>query len=109
MSFVSCLMFLTAAQVFLAFLLVLLVLLQSPESDTLGGFGGPQSNLGSMFGKSSSSSFIAKLTAVVAAAFIVNTILLVGTNARRVREVSVVSKTEAVSGQESNGSEVPFE
>ncbi|MGN7661419.1 MAG: preprotein translocase subunit SecG [Anaplasma sp.] len=100
-------MFLTAAQVFLAFLLVLLVLLQSPESDTLSGLGGSQSNPGAMFGKGSPSSFVSRLTAIVAAAFLVNTVLLVGTNARRVREVSIISKTEAVAGQESTSAEVP--
>ncbi|WP_271758112.1 preprotein translocase subunit SecG [Candidatus Anaplasma sp. TIGMIC] len=102
-------MFLVAVQVFLALLLVLLVLLQSPESDSLGSFGGAQCNLGSVFGKGSPSSLLARLTAVVAAVFILNTLLLVGIGSKSIREVSVTGEPETVSGREAKTGEVPSE
>ncbi|MEH0831017.1 preprotein translocase subunit SecG [Anaplasma bovis] len=102
-------MFLIVAQVFLALLLVLLVLIQSPESDGLSALGGSQYNLGSVFGKGSPSSFVAKLTAVVAAVFIVNTLLLVGTGSRDMRSVDVVGKAATTSELSNDFNGVPSE
>ncbi|AHX04236.1 preprotein translocase SecG subunit [Ehrlichia japonica] len=45
-----------------------------------------------MFTTGSSSSFITKLTVIIATAFIINTILLVGINAKSVHKESIVRK-----------------
>ena len=90
-------MVLTVIQVVLVFLLVVLILLQSPESDNLSGFGRTQSSLDSMFTTGSSSNFITKLTVAIAAAFIINTILLVGVNAKSVHKESIVKKIAEMS------------
>ncbi|AHC38951.1 preprotein translocase subunit SecG [Ehrlichia muris] len=85
-------MIFTVIQLVLVFLLVVLILLQPPESDNLSGFGSTQSSLGSMFATGSSSNFITKLTVIIATAFIINTILLVGINAKSVHKESIVRK-----------------
>ncbi|MGN7618938.1 MAG: preprotein translocase subunit SecG [Ehrlichia sp.] len=90
-------MILTVIQLVLVFLLVVLVLLQSPESDNLSGFGSTQSSLDSMFTTGSPSNFITKLTVIIATAFIVNTILLVGVNAKSVHKESIVKKITEMS------------
>ncbi|MFV9838481.1 MAG: preprotein translocase subunit SecG [Aaplasma endosymbiont of Hyalomma asiaticum] len=102
-------MFLVAVQVFLALLLVLLVLLQSPESDGLGGLGGAQCNLGVVFNRGSSFSLMATLTAVVAAVFILNTLLLVGMGSKSAREVSVTEESGTASVPEAGPGEAPSE
>ena len=102
-------MFLVAVQVFLALLLVLLVLLQSPESGSIGGFDGAQCNLGSVFSKGAPSTLIARLTALVAAVFIVNTLLLVGTGSRNAREVDIAGDIELTTKQNAGVGEVPSE
>ncbi|QXK92372.1 preprotein translocase subunit SecG [Neoehrlichia mikurensis] len=104
-------MFLTIIQIFLVFLLVVLVLLQPPESDSLSSFSSAQYNLGSIFTKSSSSSLINKLTGVIAAAFIINTLLLVGMNSKTLHENSIAN--EAAADKKSNNTsnteeKVPF-
>ncbi|WP_249548466.1 preprotein translocase subunit SecG [Anaplasma phagocytophilum] len=105
----TCLMFLVTVQVFLALLLVVLVLLQSPESDSLGGFGGAQCNLGAVFNRGSPSRLMARLTAVVATVFIINTLLLVGTGSKDVSGVDFAGESELVSGQDAGIGEVPSE
>ncbi|WDM85280.1 preprotein translocase subunit SecG [Ehrlichia sp. JZT12] len=90
-------MVLTVIQLVLVFLLVVLILLQSPESDNLSGFGSTQGSLDSMFTTRSPSNFITKLTVVIATAFIINTILLVGVNAKSVHKESIVKKIAEMS------------
>ncbi|AAZ68166.1 preprotein translocase subunit SecG [Ehrlichia canis] len=90
-------MVLTVIQLVLVFLLVILILLQPPESDNLSGFGGTQGNLDSMFSTGSSSNFITKLTVAIATAFIINTVLLVGVNAKSVHKESIVKKIAEMS------------
>lgn len=102
-------MFLVAVQVFLALLLVLLVLLQSPESGNLGGFDGAQCNLGSVFSKGAPSTLMARLTAFVAAVFIANTLLLVGTGSKGAREVDISSDIEITTKQSAVVGEIPSE
>ena len=102
-------MFLVAVQVFLALLLVLLVLLQSPESDGLGGLGGAQCNLGTAFNRGSSFSLMATLTAIVAAVFILNTLLLVGMGSKNTREVSITEESGVGFVQDEGPGEAPSE
>ena len=95
-------MFLTVIQLVLVFLLVILVLLQPPESDNLSGFGNTQNNLDAMFTTGSPSNFITKLTVIIATAFIINTVLLVGVNAKSIHKESVVKKIAEMSNVPTN-------
>ncbi|QGR02203.1 preprotein translocase subunit SecG [Ehrlichia ruminantium] len=109
-------MFLTVIQLVLVFFLVVLVLLQPPESDNLSGFGNTQNNLDAMFTTRSPSNFITKLTVIIATAFIINTVLLVGVNAKSIHKESVVKRIAAISNKtptdlptvEHNEDSVPF-
>ncbi|WP_045809004.1 preprotein translocase subunit SecG [Candidatus Neoehrlichia procyonis] len=104
-------MLLTIIQILLVFLLVVLVLLQPPESDSLSSFSSSQYNLGSIFTKSSSSSFTSKLTGVVAAAFIINTLLLVGISSKSLHENSITNEASVKKSNktpDNNEEKVPF-
>ncbi|WP_045804930.1 preprotein translocase subunit SecG [Ehrlichia muris] len=105
----------TVIQLVLVFLLVVLILLQPPESDNLSGFGSTQSSLDSMFTTGSSSNFITKLTVIIGTAFIINTILLVGINAKSVHKESIVRKIVDMSkvhnlpaAEHNNEDSIPF-
>lgn len=94
-------MVLEILQIVLVIILVILVLLQSPGTNSLSGFGGSQQN--SIFPINSSSGIISKLTAIVAAVFMINTLLLAGLHAKDIKKHSIAEKIE----QEK--SIVPFE
>ncbi|GHM58734.1 MAG: hypothetical protein sL5_08210 [Candidatus Mesenet longicola] len=95
-------MVLEILQIVLVIILVILVLLQSPGTSPLSGFGGSQQN--SIFPVNSSSNVISKVTAIVVAAFMINTLLLAGL---RVRDTKKQSITEEIENQEK--SVIPFE
>ncbi|WP_339045425.1 preprotein translocase subunit SecG [Candidatus Mesenet endosymbiont of Agriotes lineatus] len=94
-------MVLEILQIVLVIILVILVLLQSPGTSSLSGFGGSQQN--SIFSINSSASIVSKLTAIVAAAFMINTLLLAGL---RVRDAKKQSITEEIKQEKSV---IPFE
>ncbi|XGA08673.1 MAG: preprotein translocase subunit SecG [Wolbachia endosymbiont of Xenopsylla cheopis] len=97
-------MVLEILQIVLVIILVILVLLQSPGTSPLSGFGGSQQN--SIFPVNSSSSVASKLTVIVVAAFMINTLLLAGLRARDTKKQSI---TEEIEQKNQERSVIPFE
>ncbi len=102
-------MILEILQIVLVIILVVLVLLQSPGTNILSGFGGSQQGLSSIFSVNSSSSIMSKITAIVAAAFMVNTLLLAGFSARDMKKKLIAEEIEQENQEKSNAPVIPFE
>lgn len=95
-------MVLEILQIILVIILVILVLLQSPGTSSLNGFGDSQQN--PIFSINSSSSIISKLTTIVVAAFMINTLLLAGLHGKDIKKQLIAEERE---NQEK--SVIPFE
>lgn len=96
-------------QITLVVILVILVLLQPPSNSSLSGFSNSQQGFNSIISIKSSANPLSKITGIVAALFIVNTILLSGLCSKDMHKESIAKKIELEKKQESQATSVPFE
>ena len=68
--------FLLILQVAIAVLMIVLVLLQKSDGDSLGGIGGGSGGLNSVISSKSSANFLTKLTMCLVGAFMLNCLVL---------------------------------
>ncbi|MDX2083072.1 MAG: preprotein translocase subunit SecG [Rickettsiales bacterium] len=69
-------LFLLILQVIIAFLMIILVLLQKSDGDSLGGIGGGSGGLNSVMSRKTSANILTKITMVLIGIFMLNCLVL---------------------------------
>lgn len=69
-------LFLLVLQIVIAFVMIILVLIQKSDGDSLGGIGGGSGGMGAVISSKSSANLLSKITMFLAAAFMLNCIIL---------------------------------
>lgn len=68
--------FLLVMQIIIALVMIILVLVQKSDGDSLGGIGGGSGGLNSVMSSKSSANFLTKATMILAAIFMLNCLVL---------------------------------
>jgi preprotein translocase subunit SecG len=69
-------------QIIIAVMMVILVLLQKSDGDSLGGIGGGSGGMGAALSSKASASLLSKITMFLAAAFMINCLVLAAISGR---------------------------
>lgn len=75
-------LFLLILQIVIAFAMIVLVLLQKSDGDSLGGIGGGSGGMGAVMSSKASANLLSKITMFLAAAFMINCLILASISGR---------------------------
>ncbi len=87
-------LFLLILQIIIALVMIILVLLQKSDGDSLGGIGGGSGGMGAVMSSKASASLLSKITMFLAAAFMLNCLILASISGRK--ENKIASEFEQV-------------